>query len=90
MAEQTYLKNRLRWVHNAETWPYYKRVIGVGVDCDADVQGYFINSDGSKTPTSDGNAALILLFARTLAARKTRLHIFDRLRCALATMLLGT
>ena len=89
MTGQTYLKSRLRWAYNAETWPYYKRVIGVGVDCDADAQGYFLNSDGSKTLTSDEDAALILLFSRMLAARKAKLAIWDRLRCALAKMLLG-
>jgi hypothetical protein len=89
MTGQTYLKNRLRWAYDAKTWPYYTRVIGVGVDCDADAQGYFLNSDGSKTLTSDEDAALILLFSRMLAARKTKLAIFDRFRCALAKLLLG-
>lgn len=89
MTGQTYLKSRLRWEYNAEAWPYYTRVIGVGVDCDAHAQGYFINSDGSKTLTSDENAALILLFARTLAARKSKLSIWDKARCALAKVLLG-
>jgi hypothetical protein len=88
MAKQTYLKSRLRWAHNAEKWAYYKRVIGVGVDCNTDVQGYFINSDGSKTLTSDENAALILLFARTLASRKQKLAICDKLRHVLAKLLL--
>lgn len=85
----TYLKSKFRWLHNAETWPYYKRVVGVGVDCDSDAQGYLINSDGSKTFVSDRESALILLFARTMAAKKSKLSIVDKARCALASMLLN-
>ena len=89
MTGQTYLKSRLRWEHNAETWPHYKRVVGAGVNCDADASGYFLNSDGSKTLTSDEDAAMILLFSRMLAVRKSKMAILDRLRCALAKLLLG-
>jgi hypothetical protein len=86
---ETYLKTRMRWAYNAETWPYYKRVVGVGVDCDADASGYFLNSDGSKTLTTDEDAAMILLFSRMLAVRKVKLAVWDRVRCALAKLLLG-
>lgn len=89
MNKPTYQKSRFRWAHNADTWPHYRRVIGVGVDCDGDAAGYFLNSDGSRTSTSDEDAALILLFARTLAARGARMSVMDRLRRAIAKRLLG-
>lgn len=85
----TYLKSKFRWLHNSETWPFYKRVVGVGVDCDADASGYILNSDGSKTSVSDREAALILLFARTLAAKKSKLSVIDKARCAIAGVLLN-
>ena len=89
MNKPTYQKSRFRWAHSADTWPYCRRVIGVGVDCDGDAAGYFINSDGSKTSASDEDAALILLFARTLAARGAKMSVMDRLRCAIARRLIG-
>jgi len=63
----TYIKARL-----AISWPCYKRIVGCVVDCDNDCAGYVIESDGSRTGTSDISAAKILLFSRLLAARSAR------------------
>ena len=89
MNNKTYLKSKFRWLHDADTWPYTKRIVGCGVNCDADAEGYFIYSDGSKVFTSDENAALILLFSRCLAAKHYKLGLIDRVRCAIAKFLLN-
>jgi hypothetical protein len=88
-----YDKLKLRWEVKESKWPYYKRVVGVGVDCDSDGEGYFLNSDGSKTYTNDVDAAMILLFCRTMAARtgKNRTYWFtlkDKIKIKLAEWLL--
>lgn len=88
MEKLTYLKQKLRWTSDENEWPYYKRIVGCGVSCEADGAGYLLNSDGSKTATDDYDAALILLFSRALADRRGDRSFLNRMLCSLVRWLL--